>query len=162
MSLIVKTLLLIGFLSLAAFSTWGQVGKTVPPSIFPLLKEIPAGTQYHLIAQVCQGNFFYYLISEPGEVKDSQALFVVDLHARAQLIARGCPVFPLKRYGLNDALIREIARQYVQDMIDHCQDGVQAIQDAIDYNPGRFVPTAPELIEAYQDAGVCIPAPRNP
>ncbi|MFZ5806984.1 MAG: hypothetical protein ACOY3I_07250 [Verrucomicrobiota bacterium] len=145
------------FLFILILSAWGQITKNIPPAIAPLLE-----TQAHLIATVQEKEGTYYFLEEIYQPENKQVLIVVSKNSTPKVLARDRYLFPLQKYKLTDTVIKDIARQYTEDMIQTQDGGIKALQEMIDYNPAVFVPTAPELIEAYQNAGLKLPPARKP
>jgi hypothetical protein len=147
------------FLSLSALPIHAEI--PIPKTIEPILKKSPDNLKNHVLANAKHGTISYYLISEITEDDFFQVLIQQQDKNTPKLLARKKTVFPLSQFIDNKQVIKKIAHSYVQTMINHCKDGIEPIQNAINYNPERFAPKAPELIKAYEDAGIRIPPISN-
>lgn len=134
--------------------------QEIPSQVRDALQQKP-GAKNQLVAFVSEKNADYYLIREIGpkggdELEVNQILVVDKKNQLPKIIARKPNIFPLSQYELPDALVKELAEQYVQDAIRQTPQGVKGVQKIMDYNP-KFIPSTPELIEAYRNAGINIP-----
>lgn len=143
-------------LFLATLPAESQDTSSIPEKIRPLLMQRP-GLKNRLVAATSKNKITYYLVLELDKTENTQALIIINIAGKAKLVDRLPIIFPLKKYIADEDIIKDLANQYVKFLIDQDLDGVEGIQKIINHNPIAFSPTAPDLIEAYQKAGLKLP-----